>query len=208
MALLKILRKKLPAELMAQIRDELGDDFDFDYVPRTRLNAVIKQRNELRTQLAELEADEGDDLDDLGAGDDGDSGEPTAGKAPKKGKKATSQPGGESLEDLKAQHAKELHKIKVRYALTEELREAKCKNPELLLDKFDFEKLSFDEDGKLTGHTDMIDGWKESDSYLFEQAGDDVPPGTGADGAGAGDDGGPPDKVDSILSEVFGFDIK
>ena len=47
------LRKNLTPELFTQVTDQLGDDFDFDLVPRSRLNKVIKQRNDLRDQLAE-----------------------------------------------------------------------------------------------------------------------------------------------------------
>ena len=47
------LRKSLTPELYTSVIDQLGDDFDFDLVPRSRLNQVIKQRNTLREQLAE-----------------------------------------------------------------------------------------------------------------------------------------------------------
>src|SRR5690606_10594216 len=112
------------------------------------------------------------------------------------------------VEALKAQHQAELDNPKKRYALAEELRAAKCKNPDLLIDKFDFEKLEFDDKGKLTGHTEAIEAWKTSDAYLFEVAGEDVPPGTGAAGAKGAGNQKKPDRVDALLSEVFGFEIK
>ena len=53
MSLYDTLRKNLKPDLFTQVTDQLGDDFDFDLVPRSRLNAVIKQRNTLREQIAE-----------------------------------------------------------------------------------------------------------------------------------------------------------
>ena len=49
MSFLDTLRKNLTPELFTQVTDQLGDDFDFDLVPRSRLNKVIKQRNALRS---------------------------------------------------------------------------------------------------------------------------------------------------------------
>ena len=42
------LRKSLTPELYTSVIDQLGDDFDFDLVPRARVYQVIKQRNTLR----------------------------------------------------------------------------------------------------------------------------------------------------------------
>ena len=53
------LRKSLTPELFTQVIDQLGDDFDFDLVPRSRLNKVIKQRNDFRDQLAEISQSQG-----------------------------------------------------------------------------------------------------------------------------------------------------
>ena len=52
MSLYDSLRKALTPELFTQVTDALGDDFDYDQVPRSRLNKVINQRNELRDQLS------------------------------------------------------------------------------------------------------------------------------------------------------------
>ena len=52
MSLYDTLRKCLTPEQFTTVTDALGDDFDYDMVPRSRLNKVIKQRNELRDQLA------------------------------------------------------------------------------------------------------------------------------------------------------------
>ena len=75
MSLYDSLRKALTPELFTQVTDALGDDFDYDVVPRARLNKVIKQRNELREELSggsqsrsgKAKGSDEDD-DDMGAG--------------------------------------------------------------------------------------------------------------------------------------------
>ena len=47
----EILRKNLPQDVMSQIEDVVGDDYDWDVVPRTRLNKVIAQRNKLQETI-------------------------------------------------------------------------------------------------------------------------------------------------------------
>ena len=47
MTFLETLRKNLTPEQLTAVQDAVGDDFDWDLVPRSRLNKVIKQRNEL-----------------------------------------------------------------------------------------------------------------------------------------------------------------
>ena len=51
MSLKDTLRQKLTPELFTQVTDALGDDFNFDVVPRSRLNKVIGQRDTLKEQL-------------------------------------------------------------------------------------------------------------------------------------------------------------
>lgn len=201
MTLLNALTKKLPAELMAQVRDALGDDFDFDYVPRTRLNTVIGQRNELRTQLADVQAD-GKGAPEDAKDDDVDDKKPGT-----KVTKTVKDDKGPDLEAIKAQHIKEMSDLKIRYALTEEMRAAGVKKPELLMAQFDFSKLSVDEAGKLVGHAEGLEAWKESDPYLFSTPGDDVPPGTGVEGAKGGEDKSKVTAVDAQLNNIFGITV-
>lgn len=52
MSLLDTLKAKLNPDLFAQVTDALGDDFDYDLVTRSRLNAVIGQREAARRAAA------------------------------------------------------------------------------------------------------------------------------------------------------------
>ena len=76
MSLKDTLRQKLTPELFTQVTDALGDDFNFDVVPRSRLNKVIGQRDTLKEQLetalkgtqtkggSEDDDDDDDDIED------------------------------------------------------------------------------------------------------------------------------------------------
>lgn len=172
------LRKNLTPELFTQVVDMLGDDFDFDLVPRSRLNKVIKQRNDLRDQLAGISQpqggkgsgkkgnNEGDDDDDLGDG---------AGS-------------GVDIEELKrqlkSQSDRAIQDVKIQYAALEKLRAANVIDPELLWSSsaIDKTKLSLDEAGNLTGLDDMLKDLQKNKAHLFKQKDQDVPPGTGKDG--------------------------
>ena len=114
MSLLDTLRKSLSPELLTQVTDTLGDDFDFDLVPRSRLNTVIKQRNDLREQL-------------------GVDSQPTAKKnpAPKKEDPYDDEPLDGQLDlaalrsQLEAEKQKEIAAVKIQYAALEKLRAEK-----------------------------------------------------------------------------------
>lgn len=200
MSLEKILKKHLPKELFTQVVDELGDDFDFDYVPRSRLNAVIKQRNDLRQRVADV-----DDLDD-----DGDEGDDGATNPPKKkaAKKQTEPKGDEvDVEALKAQHQAELEAVKIEFALTDALRSEGCNNPKLLMPQLDMSKIKFGEDGKLEGHTEQLTAWKTSDPYLFSTSASGEEGGDGTGAEGIGDTGKGKSKktaIDKELEAIFG----
>ncbi len=205
------LRRNLTPEMYGQVMDALGDDFDFDLVPRSRLNKVIKQRNDLREQLAGNQQNPDIDDDDLGAG----------ASNTKTGK-------GNPSDDLKAmqkQHKTEMSNLAIRYSALDKLRAAKAKDPELILKAglLDLTGAKVSEDGmtvtwpegendpfvKLTGN--------ESYKYLFEgeatpagdpngQANDDgegVPAGTGKL-SGSGNDGGK-SQLDDMLDRAMGI---
>lgn len=187
MSLLDTLRKNLTPELCAQVTDKLGDDFDFDLVPRSRLNKVIGQRNELRKQILEGsqpqsgKAKPGEDDDD----DDGDT--PPGTKEPgATGKKDV------DIEALKQQWQKEqgdaVTSVKIQFAALEKLRTAKAIDPELIWDSsiIDKSKLSLDATGALVGMDEILTELAKSKAHLFGAAGTNVPPGTGKTG---GDDG-------------------
>lgn len=170
------LRKALTPELFTQIIDQLGDDFDFDLVPRSRLNKVIKQRNDLREQLAGVSQPQGrrsksnneDDDDEVGTG-------------------------GEDIETIRqqieAQKNAAIQEVKIQYAALEKLRDAKVIDPELLWSSniFDKSKIKLDDAGKLTGLDEMITQLKKDKAHLFNKDKEDVPGGTGKD---EDDDGG------------------
>ena len=73
------LKKKLSPENMQTLEDILGDDFEWDLVPRSRLNKVIKQRNDLKKQVntPNLNNSSKDDDDDDDVGDGNNSGSAT-----------------------------------------------------------------------------------------------------------------------------------
>lgn len=165
------LRKSLTPELYTSVIDQLGDDFDFDLVPRSRLNQVIKQRNTLREQLAE---------------------NPQARGAGKKGEDEEDD-GGIDIEKLqqqwKAQSDQAVQEVKIQYAALDKLRAAEVIDPELVWSSSVLNKkaLKIDDTGALTGLDDQIEALKKSKTHLFKQTQQDPPGGTGKNG---GEDGG------------------
>lgn len=211
--ILETLRKNLTPEQYSQVMDALGDDFDFDLVPRSRLNKVIKQRNELRAELAGKSQNPEIDDDDDGEG----------AAATKKGSGT-----GDDIKNLKKQHKNEMSNLAIRYSALDKLRAAKAKDPELILKAglLDTKGAKVSDDGTVTwpeGENDPFKALTENESYkyLFDgestPAGkgdkkdsgkgtdddDDVPPGTGKD-SGSGDDGGK-DQLDAMLDQAMGM---
>lgn len=188
MSLLDTLRKNLSSELFAQVTDALGDDFNNDLVPRSRLNKVIGQRDDARQQLAQLTqgSDPDDDDDDP---DDGDGSTP-AGGTPKQKK---SPKGGLSQKDIDeavrlANEAKdtEMKNLRLQFAATAKLRDAKFVDPDLVLSSklIDFSKVTTDEAGNITGGLDdQITQIAKDRPYLVNaQGGQGGKRGTGKDG--------------------------
>ena len=179
MSLYDSLRKALTPELFTQVTDALGDDFDYDVVPRARLNKVIKQRNDLRDQLAgNTQVQRGTsktDEDD----DELNTGKPTDNKPV-------------NVAELKAQWQKEqdaaVKAVRLQYAALEKLRAANVIDPELIWSSnvLDKSKIDLDDKGQVTGMDDMLTQLQKDKAHLFKKASDGVPGGTGKDG---GDDG-------------------
>lgn len=167
------LRKNLTPELYTQIIDQLGDDFDFDLVPRSRLNKVIKQRNELREQLAGASHPQGGKGSGTNEEDD-DPGTPSG--------------SGTDIETLRQQlqdqSARAIQEVKIQYAALEKLRAANVIDPELVWSSnaIDKTKLSLDKDGKLAGMDEMLTALQKDKAHLFKQKDPDVPAGTGKNG--------------------------
>ena len=165
------LRKSLTPELYTSVIDQLGDDFDFDLVPRARLNQVIKQRNTLREQLAE---------------------NPQARGAGKKGEDEEDDEGID-IEKLqkqwKAQSDQAVQEVKIQYAALDKLRAAEVIDPELVWSSNVLNKkaLKLDDAGALVGLDEQIENLKKNKTHLFKQAKPDPDAGTGKEG---GEEGG------------------
>lgn len=164
MSFLDALKKSLTPEMYAQVTDALGDDFDFDLVPRTRLNKVIAQRNTLRDQLAGL------------------SGEP---KPPKADPDEPDVPPVDTAaleQKYKDQAAEAIRGVKMQYAALSKLREAGVVDPEMVWSSsvLDKTKITMDEHDKIIGMDEMLTQLKTDKAYLFKQT--TPPAGTGKDG--------------------------
>lgn len=175
------LRKNLTPELFTQITDQLGDDFDFDLVPRSRLNKVIKQRNELREQLAEVSQPQGSKGKAPNEDDDDDF------QTSKKDK--TKSAGQEvDIEALKAEWLKEqgnaVNEVKMQFAALEKLRAANAIDPELIWQAglIDKTKLSVEADGTIKGLDEAITELTKNRTNLFNKGKEGVPGGTGKEG--------------------------
>lgn len=180
------LRKNLTPELFTQVIDQLGDDFDLDLVPRSRLNKAIRQRNELREQLAEVSQPQGSKGKASNEDDDDDELNPTA---KGKGKSAGQEV---DVEALKAEWLKEqgdaVNEVKMQFAALEKLRAANAIDPELMWQAglIDKSKLTVEADGTIKGLDEAITDLTKNRANLFNRGKAGVSGGTGKDG---GDEG-------------------
>ena len=177
MSLYDSLRKALTPELFTQVTDALGDDFDYDQVPRSRLNKVINQRNELRDQLSGISQSQ------------------SSNSSNHESDEAEKQKATESLdvEALKAQWLKEqgdaVRDVKLQYAALDKLRAAGAIDADLiwaagLIDK---SKIQQDDAGNITGLDEVIDDLVTNRKNLFVTQAQNAPSGTGKQG---GEDSG------------------
>ena len=177
MSLYDSLRKALTPELFTQVTDALGDDFDYDQVPRSRLNKVINQRNELRDQLSGISQSQ------------------SSNSSNHESDEADKQKATESLdvEALKAQWLKEqgdaVKDVKLQYAALDKLRAAGAIDADLiwaagLIDK---SKIQQDDAGNITGLDEVIDDLVTNRKNLFVTQAQNAPSGTGKQG---GEDSG------------------
>lgn len=171
MSFLDSLKKNLTPEMYAQVTDALGDDFDFDLVPRTRLNKVIAQRNTLRDQLAGLGGEPG-----------------STSKTPKADPEDSDVPPSKPIDTAaleqkyKNQAAEAIRGAMIQYAALLKLREAGVVDPEMVWSSnvLDKTKIKMDEHDKITGMDEMLTQLKTDKAYLFNQT--PPPAGTGKDG--------------------------
>ena len=164
MSCLDTLKKRLTPEMCAQVTDALGDDFDYDLVPRSRLNKVIAQRNTLRDQLAGL------------------SGEPKPPKADPDDPEVPPVDTAALEQKYKNQADEAIRGVKMQYAALSKLREAGVVDPEMVWSSsvLDKTKITMDEHDKIIGMDEMLTQLKTDKAYLFKQT--TPPAGTGKDG--------------------------
>lgn len=178
MSLLDDLRKKLDADTFAAVTDQLGDDFNFDVVPRSRLNTVIKQRD---TYKAQVEAGSA-------AGNDDPMGNPPVTPPVTSAGKTREKP--VDVEALKSQYEAEkqsaIEALKVEFAGLNMLREAGSVDPDLCWGLIDKTKVTRGADGKLVGLTEQIEAQKTARAYLYgaTSARQNAGAGTGRNSAG------------------------
>lgn len=203
MTLLEKLREKLGPELAGQVEDAAGDDFDWDFVPRARLNKVIGQRNTAQSKLqAYLDKQssnaEGDDDDDI-PNAEGNNGNTET----RRHNKANEV----NIDELNAQHQKDLANVAKRYAVLDLIRAKGALDPKLVLGQLDLDKMNLKEDDTLEGFDEQFNPWAESHSYMFQNSNsnsdnsnDGIESGTGKNAAG--DNTTDVDPFDAVIASI------
>lgn len=197
MGLKEMFKKRLTPELATQVEDALGDDFDYDMVPRSRLNKVIKQRNEYKEQLSAT---------DTGAKEDDDADEDDDEKDKGAAKKSTKTPDVAALkaevDRLKLENTKAVEDLKLQYAVLDKLRDAKAIDPDLVMKSglIDKTKLTYNDKGELTGLDEQLTDLTKNKAFLFQ--GDEGGAGSGT-GKGSGGSGGGTSALDTQLDSIF-----
>lgn len=187
MSLKDKLREKLSPELFTQVTDALGDDFNFDVVPRSRLNKVIGQRDDLKEQL-EAAMKGTQTSNGKGKHDDDDDDDGFQMPDLTKGKGKTSSLTQEEVQrqiDEATRNAR--MEMQVQFAGLDALRNANAVDPDLVFTLIDKSKLKLDDSGKLTGIEEQIEALKTSKPNLFPTGTStstrkDTPSGTGKTG--------------------------
>ena len=164
MSLLDTLKKNLSPEVFSAVQDALGDDFNYDVVPRSRLNKVIQQRDEARRQLNGAgTGGQGDDGDDGGAGSGNGAGSGAAGKG------FTQADIDAAVNAAKADHEKQLKQLRMNHAVLAKLQEQNFVDPNLILSAglIDTTKVTLDDNGVITGGLDdQLSSLAEARPYL------------------------------------------
>lgn len=190
MSLLDTLRKNLTPDLFSQVTDALGDDFNFDLVPRTRLNKVIGQRDKALRDLERLtqgstDFDVDDDSDENNDGNEGGTDDGSKQKKVQKVAGITQKQLDEAIAAEQAKAATELKNLKLRFAVTEKLRGANIVDPEMVLNAslIDLAKVTMDDNGSISeGLDDQIAALTKDRPYLVSNGSAGGHKGTGKDG--------------------------
>lgn len=202
MSLYDTLRKSLTPELFTQVTDALGDDFDYDVVPRSRLNKVIKQRNELRDQLAG------------GTQPKGGSGKKGAGEDDDDDYEGAPAPKVVNEEALRKQYQKAqddaVKAVKIQYAALDKLRAANAIDPELIWSSnaLDKTKIDLDDSGNLTGLDDMLTELQKNKAHLFKVEGGKPDKGTGKNEGGDDSKGGTVSTLEDFMKLPYDKQIE
>lgn len=181
MSLQDSLRKKLTPEKFQEFIDLLGDDFNYDLVPRTRLNAVIRQRDDLKEQL------------EIGQHPDGESDS----KHDEQGQSSESKPAKkDATQEIRAQLEAEklaaISEVQTRYAVLDKLRSADVGaiDPEFVCNLLDTEikegKIKRNDKQEIEGLDEILSGMKESKTFLFREKEADTSSGRKSAAAGTG----------------------
>ena len=164
MSLLDTLKKNLTPEQLSAVQDALGDDFNYDVVPRSRLNKVIQQRDEARRQLNGTgSGGQGDDGDDGGAGSGNGAGSGAADKG------FTQADIDAAVQAVKDAHEKEIKQLRMNHAVLAKLQEQNFVDPNLILSAglIDTTKVTLDDNGVITGGLDdQLSSLAEARPYL------------------------------------------
>ena len=164
MSLLDTLKKNLTPEQFSAVQDARGDDFNYDVVPRSRLNKVIQQRDEARRQLNGAgSGGQGDDGDDGGEGSGNGAGSGAAGKG------FTQADIDAAVQAVKDAHEKELKQLRMNHAALAKLQEQNFVDPNLILSAglIDTTKVTLDDNGVITGGLDdQLSSLAEARPYL------------------------------------------
>ena len=164
MSLLDTLKKNLTPEQLSAVQDALGDDFNYDVVPRSRLNKVIQQRDEARRQLnGSGSSGQGDDGDDGGTGSGSGAGSDDAGK------RFTQADIDAAVQAVKDAHENELKQLRMNHAVLAKLQEQNFVDPNLILSAglIDTTKVTLDDNGAITGGLDdQLSSLAEARPYL------------------------------------------
>ena len=192
MSLYDELRKKLSPEQLTAVADALGDNFDYDVVPRSRLNEVISQRNAWKLKAESL-AQPSASVEK----EDDDPAEPTS-----KAKSSSATPKAKEVDEaaLRAQFEQEKQRMRIEFAALNALRDMDALDPELALSQIKLDDVKL-EDGKLVGFEEKANALKESKSFLFKATRNrsSAAGGTGKEGGDEGGDNGGVSTVEDFL---------
>lgn len=191
------LQKNLTPEMFSTVCDSLGDDFDFDMVPRSRLNKVIAQRNELRKNASKNILNNVDD-------DDDDDGTDTNGGTSKE-VTYTEKEVKKLLKAKDEEQNKAITSLKKQNVALEKLRANNAIDPETILKSglLNLDECEFGKDGTLSGIDDTIQSLIKDKAYFFKNSTSKHEQGTGKNSEGSNDND---DILDAKLSQIFGPD--